>query len=74
MDANAKLGAEFIINDPHQISPNGIFLREVILRNNLIVCNGSELCEGLKTRERTTINRKESSIIDFVIVCQDLFK
>ena len=74
MDANAKLGTEFIQNDPHDISANGTVLRSIILRNNLVVCNGTSLCNGLITRERTVANKKqEQSIIDFAIVCQDLF-
>ena len=73
MDSNAKHGTKLIQDDPHSISKNGEYLREVIRNNELIVCNGSTLCEGLITRERTTINGTEQSIIDFVIICHDLF-
>ena len=45
----------------------------IIVRNNLIDCIGTTLCEGLITRTRNTINGLESSIIDFLIVCEELF-
>ena len=45
LDANAKLGNEIIENDPHEITPNGELLLGIIVRNNLIVCNGTTLCQ-----------------------------
>ena len=73
MDSNAKLGPEFIKGDPHSISGNGQLLSDVIVGNNLIVCNGTPKCEGTITRERQTIDRLEQSIIDFLIVCPNMF-
>ena len=73
MDSNAKLGCDFIPNDPNLMSPNGQFLSEVIIRNDLIVCNGSDKCEGLVTRERQTTKGLEQSVLDFLIVCPELF-
>ena len=73
MDSNAKLGQEFIKGDPHNISGNGQLLSEVILRNNLVVCNGTPKCDGLITRERQTVDRLEQSIIDFIIVCPTMY-
>ena len=73
LDANAKLGPQVIPNDPHGQSANGELLLGILVRNNLIVCNGTDLCVGLLTRTRKTINREEKSIIDFLIVCEELF-
>ena len=74
MDANGKLGSKFISKDPHPQSNNGNFLERIIEENDLIVVNGSSLCEGLITRKRITVLRKEESILDFFIVCRDMFK
>ena len=74
-DMNSKLGQEFIPNDPKQISENGKILAGILERNALTVVNGLQgKCEGLITRERHTVNGVEKSIIDFVIVSQDLVK
>ena len=72
-DANAKLGSEIIANDPNEITPNGELLSGIVLRNNLVVCKGTTLCQGLLTRTRKTVNGLETSIIDFLIVCEELF-
>ena len=73
LDANAKLGHDVIKNDPHERSVNGELFLGVIERNNLIVGNATPLCKGLITRTRTTINGVEKSVIDFLVVCQELF-
>ena len=73
MDSNAKLGPNLIPNDPHLQSGNGRLLENVIRANNLIVVNGSYLCKGNITRERTTVNGTEQSIIDHFIVCQLMY-
>ena len=44
MDANSKLGPDYIPGDPHKITPNGKLLAGVIDRQNLIVVNGSKVC------------------------------
>ena len=36
MDSNAKLGSEFIQGNPHVISKNGQYLREIYINNELI--------------------------------------
>ena len=73
LDANAKLGGDIIKDDPHKRSANGELLLGILVRNNLIVCNGTAQCSGLITRERQTVNGSERSIIDFLIVCEELF-
>ena len=72
-DLNSKLGAEFIRDDPKPMSENGKILGRIIHRNALTVVNGMrDKCEGLITRERRTTNSVEKSVIDVVIVSQDL--
>ena len=73
MDANAKVGADYIEGDPNVMSSNGELLIDFVERNNLIICNGTDLCKGLITRTRSTVKGKEESVIDYVIVCQELF-
>ena len=75
MDANAKLGRDYIPNDPKTINKNGKVLAEITKRNALCVVNGlQDICTGLITRESTTVNGNEKSVIDFVIISQDLLK
>ena len=72
LDANSKLGKKYIRNDPHDMSPNGALLSEIIERHNLIVGNGSDKCTGTITRKRTTRNKCEQS--DIVMFSSDLNK
>ena len=74
MDSNAKLGPNIIPQDPHPQSANGKLLQKVICENNLKVVNGSSVCKGTITRERTTINGTEESILDHFIVCAEMFQ
>ena len=46
----------------------------MIKENDLIVVNATALCDGLITRQRTTTNGKEESVIDHFIVCKEMFK
>jgi hypothetical protein len=73
MDANSKLGSEYIPDDPKPQSKNGQMLANVVDENDLIVVNGTEKCSGLITRHRTTVNGVEESVIDFFIVCRRFF-
>ena len=73
MDSNSKLGPAIITGDPHPQSVNGKLLAGIIERNNLVVANGlSENCVGLITRRRETSMSTEESIIDHVIMSDDL--
>ena len=73
LDANAKLGKTFAEKDPHEISPNGKILAEIIKRHALIVANGDkEKVSGAITRKRITTIGIEESIIDFAIFCRGL--
>ena len=73
MDANSKLGPEYIEGDPHPQSGNGKLLAEVLDRHALIVLNGlKNKCTGVITRSRSTCDGSETSVIDFVIASSDL--
>ena len=73
MDANSKLGPGIIKGDPHQQSENGKVLAEIVRRNALVVMNSSEeKCKGKITRRRVTAKTREESIIDFVIVSDEV--
>ena len=75
MDANAKLGPEYIKGDPKSMSGNGRVLAGIMERHVLIVINGlQDKCNGTITRQRNTTNNIEKSVIDFIIVSQDLGK
>ena len=73
-DANSKLGNSWIVGDPHDISANGKLLGEIITRQNLVVVNSTEKCQGLITRYKKTVNGEEKSVLDYFIVCQELFQ
>ena len=73
-DANSKLGKSWIPNDPHDQSPNGKILSEILTKHNLTVVNGMALCKGTITRKRVTVDGIEISAIDFVIVSDDIVK
>ena len=72
IDANAKLGPSIIKNDMHSITENGSLLRDILRRQNLTCLNGETRCEGLVTRHRRTVHGDEKSVIDFIIVCDQL--
>ena len=75
MDSNAKLGGQLIHGDPKQQSDNGRLLAEVIEQNELIVVNGTNICEGLITRYRKTVTGIEkAAVLDHLIVCHGLFE
>ena len=71
-DANAKLGKELISQDPHKISENGQLLKALIEREKLALLNSSNLCEGAITRNRMAGKNEEKSIIDYILVCENL--
>ena len=72
MDANSKLGPHYIPNNPHEMSPNGKILSDIIERHALVVANGTEQCTGLITRQRSTNKRTEKSCIDLLIFSHDI--
>ena len=74
MDANSKLGKEYIAEDPHGTSSNGFILGDIIRSHNLILGNGNNKCTGTITRKRVTKDRCEQSVIDLVMLSPDLIK
>ena len=75
MDSNSKLGPKIIPQDPHEQSANGKILQGIIDRHGLVVANGLPGRHiGLITRRRKTQISVEESVIDHVIVSEDLVK
>ena len=73
MDANSRLGPGVIKGDPYDQSDNGRILHDIIKRNALIVMNSvKDKCTGRITRRRITKTTKEESIIDLIIVCENM--
>ena len=73
MDSNSKLGQKIIAQDPHSQSLNGKILDGIISRHGLIVANSlKDKCVGAITRRRETKNSVEESIIDHVLLSEDL--
>ena len=55
MDANCKLGPDYIPRDPNKMSKNCEILSDIVAINALIVVNGLiDKCEGVVTRQRST--------------------
>ena len=74
MDANAKVGHENIQNDPHTITNNGKLLVDLISRQNLTMLNATDFCTGTITRERKAGNKTEQSVIDYMVLCQEMLE
>ena len=72
LDANAKLGSSIIKGDPNMMSSNGQILLNLLQRQNLTVANASEKCKGTITRHRTTVDREEKAVLDFLIFCDKI--
>ena len=73
MDSNSKLGPEIIPNVHHQQSQNARHLSEIIMKNGLIVTNAIiDKVNGLITRRRATSESVEESIIDHLIISEDI--
>ena len=73
MDANSKLGPHYVQGDPHPQSKNGKLLADILDRHALIVLNGlQEKTTGIITRERTTVDGIQKSLIDIILISEDL--
>ena len=53
---------------------HGKLLLEMVQRQTLILLNSSDLCQGKITRHRVTKTGIEKSILDYVIVCETLYR
>ena len=71
-DANAKIGNSYISKDPNVVSSNGKLLIGMVERQELVVANSLEECEGTITRHRLVDGKLEQSILDYLIICQRL--
>ena len=75
LDANCKLGTEYIPNDPRTMSGNGKIMAGIVDRHELCVANGiSDKVKGTITRKRSTKDHIEESVIDLVILSDDMVK
>ena len=72
LDANAKVGKKIIKSDPNNTSNNGKILIDFIKRQNLTLVNAMELCTGTITRQRIAGNNLEKSVLDYIIVCEEM--
>ena len=73
MDANSKLGTQYIEGDSHAQTNNGRLLAGILDKHALTVINGLvQKRVGIITTERTTRDGLEQSVIDFVIMSSDL--
>ena len=65
LDANCKLGKEYIPKDPKNMSGNGKIMSGIVDRHALCVANGlSGKVKGTITRKRVTKDSIEESVID----------
>ena len=71
-DANAKLGKEIFPRDLHKQTFNGAILYDLVSRHDLFILNLDEKCDGLITRHRDTVKGLETSVIDYIIVCEEI--
>ena len=75
MDANAKVGSRIISSDPNSETDSNVRLMlDLIDRQGLVLLNASDLCTGTKTRYRVTKTSTEVAILDYMLVCQELYQ
>ena len=73
MDANAKLGSGVIPKDPNVMSCNGKLMWDVLNRQNLQCLNADPRCSGTITRYRKTIVGEEKAVLDYIVVCEEMY-
>ena len=71
-DLNSWIGSQYIANDPRTQNGNGKRMANFVERNQLIVVNGLQLCNGLITRSRKCKDIYEKSILDYFVVCKSI--
>ena len=75
MDANAKVGRKIISADPNNVTDsNGRQLLELVDRHGLEVLNADPMCTGAITRYRVSKKCTEVAILDYVLVCKELYQ
>ena len=69
------MGETVIASDPASATDNnGKQLLDLLDRQNLVLLNADERCEGKITRFRETTKGVEKSILDYMVVCKDMYK
>ena len=75
MDANAKVGRKIIDKDPNSLTDNnGQKLLELCSRHELAILNADARCRGTITRYRVSKRSEEKSILDYMLVCKELYQ
>ena len=75
MDTNAWAGPDIIPGDPNKQNSNGKYFQKFLQDNPaLTVVNSLPSCEGVITRQRTTTQGDEKSVLDVFIVCFKVFQ
>ena len=75
MDANSKLGRDILPGDPNlNMDNNGYELYNLLVRQSLHMLNKDYRCSGVITRYRETKIGVEQSILDYMIVSDELFE
>jgi hypothetical protein len=74
MDANAKVGKDVLRGDPHNMTGNEKLILEMLEGQNLTILNSLGICRGCITRERKFENKMERSIIDYIVVCENMLE
>ena len=73
MDGNLHAGVEIVPNDPNPQNENGKLFQSFLERNpEITVINSLDLCQGLITRYRKTVNGEEKAVLDFFLCCDKL--
>ena len=70
LDANAKIGSEYLPGDPNPLSENGRTLLGLVSRQGMHIGNLDHKCTGIITRERVLHNKTEKSVLDYLIYCE----
>ena len=74
MDANSKVGRHILANDPNQNQDdNGRKLVAMMETYGLLMLNRDSRCSGTVTRYRKTIHGVERAVLDYILVCQNLY-
>ena len=71
-DFNAKLGNGIINQDAHAVSKCGKMLFSLFQKYNLCLLISSDICQGTFTRIHQCNKRIETSVLDHVLVSDDL--
>ena len=75
MDSNSWVGGSLLPNDPRAQNNNGLRLENFLKENSdLILGNAINKCKGLITRSRFKDGKLEQSVIDHVVVSDNLEK